>query len=51
MPLTKTGLKMKHAFQKEYGKKKGTNIFYSFENKHKLDSKFKIRRRMKGGIK
>jgi len=34
-------LKLKHKFQKEYGKKKGTRIFYAWENKHKK----------KGGVK
>jgi hypothetical protein len=34
MPLTKTGLKIKRNFLKEYGKKKGTSFFYAFENKY-----------------
>lgn len=35
MPLTKKGSKLKNIFEKEYGKKKGDNIFYAYENKHK----------------
>lgn len=35
MPLTKKGVKTKKAFEKEYGKKKGDQIFYAYENKHK----------------
>ena len=34
MPLTSAGKKTLKAFQEEYGKKKGTNIFYAFEHKH-----------------
>jgi hypothetical protein len=32
----KMPLKLKRIFQKEYGKKKGTNIFYAWENKRKV---------------
>lgn len=35
MPLTKLGKMMKKKLVKEYGKKKGTRIFYSMEHKHK----------------
>lgn len=35
MPLSKSGKKLLKKFQKEYGKDKGTSIFYSWENKHK----------------
>lgn len=35
MPLTKKGTKLKKIFEKEYGKKKGDNIFYAYENEHK----------------
>ena len=35
MPLTKKGEKTKAAFIKEYGKEKGEQIFYAYENKHK----------------
>ena len=33
MPLTKKGEKIKAAMQKEYGKKKGEQVFYATENK------------------
>jgi hypothetical protein len=33
MPLTKKGKKIKRAMQKEYGKEKGTAVFYASENK------------------
>lgn len=40
MPLTKKGKKLKGIFIKEYGKKKGTSIFYAYENKHRKGGKF-----------
>ncbi len=33
MPLTKKGAKIKRAMRKTYGKKKGTQVFYSSQNK------------------
>ena len=33
MPLTKKGTKIKKAMTKEYGKKKGTKVFYASQNK------------------
>ena len=33
MPLTKKGRKIKTAMVKQYGKKKGTQVFYASENK------------------
>ncbi len=39
MPLTKTGKKVKNAMAKEYGKKKGAQIFYATENKLKKQGK------------
>ena len=33
MPLTKKGKKIKAAFTKEYGEKKGEQVFYAAENK------------------
>lgn len=33
MPLTAKGKKIKAAMQKEYGKKKGEQVFYATENK------------------
>lgn len=35
MPLTKVGKKVKGAFEKEYGEKKGKKYFYAKENKDK----------------
>jgi hypothetical protein len=32
MPLTKKGRKIKRAMTKQYGKKKGTKIFYASRN-------------------
>jgi hypothetical protein len=34
MPLTIAQRKRKRAMRKKYGKKKGTRIFYAYENKH-----------------
>ena len=36
MPLNKKGKKILSAMKKEYGKKKGEQVFYSSENKGKL---------------
>jgi len=33
MPLTELGKKMKRKLIKEYGKKKGTKVFYAMEHK------------------
>lgn len=33
MPLTKKGEKVKKAMEKQYGKKKGEEVFYAAENK------------------
>lgn len=35
MPLTKGERKMKANMEKEYGKKKGKQVFYATENKRK----------------
>jgi len=35
MPLTEKGRKTKAAMIKEYGKKKGEQVFYAYENKMK----------------
>lgn len=32
MPLTKKGLKIREALQKEYGKRKGEQVLYAMEN-------------------
>jgi len=39
MPLTKKYSKLKKTFQKEYGTKKGSSVFYAYENKHKAKKK------------
>jgi hypothetical protein len=36
MPLTKKGLKIRAALEKEYGKKKGEEVFYAMENSGKI---------------
>lgn len=36
MPLTKTGKKVLRSMRKEYGKKKGQQVFYASINKGKL---------------
>lgn len=36
MPLTPKGEKIKAAMEKEYGKKKGEQVFYASENKGKI---------------
>ena len=36
MPLTKKGSKIKKAMTKQYGKKKGTQVFYASANKGKI---------------
>ena len=33
MPLTKKGTKIKKAMEKEYGTKKGKEVFYASQNK------------------
>ena len=35
MPLTKAEKKAKREMIKTYGKKKGEQVFYAYENKHK----------------
>ena len=36
MPLTKKGTKIKSAMVKQYGKKKGEEVFYKMERSKKL---------------
>lgn len=36
MPLTKKGAKIKRAMQKQYGKKKGEQVFYASQNKGRV---------------
>ena len=41
MPFTKKGKKVKAAFKKEYGTKKGEDYFYGYENKNRNNEKGK----------
>jgi hypothetical protein len=36
MPMTKKGKKVMTALKKDYGKKKGTSVFYAMRNKGKI---------------
>ena len=43
MPLTKKGEKIKRAMEKEYGKKKGNEVFYKSQNKGTITGTHKKR--------
>lgn len=45
MPLTKKGKKIKGAMQKEYGKKKGEEVFYASQNKGTIKGTHKGKKR------
>ena len=45
MPLTKKGKKVKAAMMKEYGGKKGEQVFYATENKGKVKGLTKKRKK------
>jgi hypothetical protein len=47
MPLTSKGKKIKAAMAKEYGKKKGEQVFYATENKGTIKGVTKPRRKDK----
>jgi hypothetical protein len=47
MPLTSKGKKIKAAMAKEYGKKKGEQVFYATENKGTIKGVIKSRRKDK----
>jgi hypothetical protein len=51
MPLTKKGEKIKSAMEKEYGSKKGEQVFYASENKGTIKGvakkKHEVARKMK----
>lgn len=47
MPLTKKGKKIKRAMTKEYGSKKGTQVFYASRNKGTIKGVEKGRPRKK----
>jgi len=36
MSLTKIGKRLEKSFEKEYGKKKGKQVFFAWERKHPL---------------
>ena len=36
MPLTKKGKKIKRSMKKQYGKKRGEQVFYATKNKGKI---------------
>lgn len=45
MPLTKKGNKIKRAMMKQYGKKKGTSVFYASANAGKIKGVHRKKRR------
>lgn len=47
MPLTKKGRKIKKAMEKEYGKKKGGQVFYASQNKGTIKGTHKKKKRKK----
>ena len=47
MPLNKKGKKIKKAMEKQYGKTKGSSVFYASENKGKIKSVTKSKKKKK----
>jgi hypothetical protein len=47
MPVTKKGKKIKAAMEKEYGKKKGTAVFYASANKGTITGVHKGKKKKK----
>lgn len=45
MPLTKKGAKIKRAMRKQYGKKKGTSVFYASQKKGTIKGTHKGRKK------
>ena len=45
MPLTKKGKKIKRAMMKQYGSKKGTQVFYASQNKGTIKGTHKKRKK------
>lgn len=45
MPLTKKGQKIKRNMQKEYGKKRGEQVFYASQNKGTITGTHKKRKK------
>lgn len=48
MPLTKKGKKIMKAMKKEYGEKKGKQVFYATKNKGKLSGVEMLKKALKG---
>lgn len=48
MPLTSKGKKIKAAMKKEYGSKKGEQVFYASENKGTIKGTHKGKKKKKG---
>ncbi len=48
MPLTKKGKKIKSAMVKEYGAKKGAQVFYASRNKGKISGVDRARKSGRG---
>lgn len=51
MPLSKKGRKIKRAMMKQYGKKKGTQVFYASQNKGTITGTHRKRKTKKRGKK
>ena len=49
MPLTKKGTKIKSAMKKQYGEKKGEQVFYASANKGRISNVEKVKEFKKGG--
>ena len=47
MPLTKKGEKIKRAMVKQYGSKKGTQVFYASQNKGTITGTHKGKKKKK----
>ena len=45
MPLTEKGKKIKRAMRKQYGAKKGDEVFYASQNKGKIKGTHKKRKK------
>ena len=48
MPLTTKGKKIKRAMDKEYGSKKGNQVFYASRNKGTIKGVDKVRKSSRG---
>jgi hypothetical protein len=50
MPISKAGKKIKSSLEKQYGKKKGEQVFYAMENKGEIPGMKKMKGYMGGGM-